>query len=268
MWIGQWFSSILQSTKNDHSSFFRVQTELWRRSTLPDSQSILREICSSPMSQGKKILGAKSWETKWRWLSNYSLMLISSGWTHHKTFSMPVLRALSSETNTNSEIASSYRWYPTLPRREKIAGGVLGYKDLKKKGRKDADEITRWSNPGPARACRTNMSRRSSMSQGRTTSGSEARKSRWLRFLIHYVITMWKAKGNDIAWEKQQIRMNDGDDDGGWPSSTWLESITFETGKRSQDPPWHQTFWIIDTCLSQNQAALKPDWPWIPLPTS
>ena len=63
-------------------------------------------------------------------------MLISSGWTHRKTFSMPVLRALSSETNTNSEIASSYRWYPTLPRREKIAGGVLGYKDLKKKEEK------------------------------------------------------------------------------------------------------------------------------------
>ena len=61
-------------------------------------------------------------------------MLISSGWTHRKTFSMPVLRALSSETNTNSEIASSYRWYPTLP--EKIAGGVLGYKDLKKKEEK------------------------------------------------------------------------------------------------------------------------------------
>ena len=66
----------------------------------------------------------------------YLLMLISSGWTHRKTFSMPVLRALSSETNTNSEIASSYRWYPTLPRREKIAGGVLGYKDLKKKEEK------------------------------------------------------------------------------------------------------------------------------------
>ena len=78
--------------------------------------------------------------------------------------------------------------------------------------------------------------------------------------------TMWKAKG--IAWEKHQIRMNDGDDDGGWPSSTWLESITFETGKRSQGPPWHQTFRIIDTCLSQNQTALKPDWPWMPLPTS
>ena len=82
----------------------------------------------------------------------------------------------------------------------------------------------------------------------------------------HFVITTWKAKG--IAWEKHQIGMNDGDDDGGWPSSTWLESITFETGKRSQDPPWHQTFRIIDTCLSQNQTALKPDWPWMPLPTS
>ena len=60
----KWFVSILQSTKNDHSSFFRVQTELWRRSTLPDSQSILKEICSSPMSQGKKILEAKRWVTK------------------------------------------------------------------------------------------------------------------------------------------------------------------------------------------------------------
>ena len=50
--------------KNDHSSFFRVQTELWRRSTLPDLQSILKEICSSPMSQGKKILEAKRWVTK------------------------------------------------------------------------------------------------------------------------------------------------------------------------------------------------------------
>ena len=78
--------------------------------------------------------------------------------------------------------------------------------------------------------------------------------------------TMWKAKGS--AWEKHQNCMNDGDDDGGWPSSTWLESITFETGKRSQDPPWHQTFRIIDTCLSQNQTALKPDRPWMPLPTS
>ena len=84
----------------------------------------------------------------------------------------------------------------------------------------------------------------------------------------YFFITTWKAKGSDIAWENQQIRMNDGDDDGGWPSSTWLESITFETGKRSQDPPWHQTFRIIDTCLSQNQTALKPDRPWMPLPTS
>ena len=46
----------------------------------------------------------------------------------------------------------------------------------------------------------------------------------------------------------------------GWPSSTWLESITFESGEESQDPPWQQTFQIIDTCLSQNQTVWKPDW--------
>ena len=46
----------------------------------------------------------------------------------------------------------------------------------------------------------------------------------------------------------------------GRPSSTWLESITFESGEESRDPPWQQTFQIIDTCLSQNQTVWKPDW--------
>ena len=91
-----------------------------------------------------------------------------------------------------------------------------------------------------------------------------------------FLCRLWSLWNHNVKSERKRhcVRktaesyMNDGYDDGGWPSSTWLESITFETGKRSQDPPWHQTFRIIDTCLSQNQTALKPDWPWMPLPIS
>ena len=42
------------------------------------------------------------------------------------------------------------------------------------------NEIVRLSNRGQARDCRTNTNQRSNMSRGRTTSGSEGRKSRWL----------------------------------------------------------------------------------------
>ena len=108
----KWFVSILQSTKMIilHSSeykrsfeddqLFPTHSRSWGKSVLLQCHKVRRFLRQSHERQ--RCL-------KWRWLSNYSLMLISSGWTHHKTFSMPVLRAHSSETNTNSEIASSSR---------------------------------------------------------------------------------------------------------------------------------------------------------------
>ena len=90
------------------------------------------------------------------------------GWTHLKTFCTPAPRVPSSETNTNLEIASSYRCW-------KIS------KSLKPERRVEiVNEIVRLSNRGQARGCRTNTSQRSNMWRGRTTSDSEERKSRWL----------------------------------------------------------------------------------------
>ena len=68
-------------------------------------------------------------------------------------------------------------WKSRLPTGSEKYPNVLNWKG---KGIEIVNEIVRLSNRGQARDCRTNTNQRSNMSRGRTTSGSEGRKSRWL----------------------------------------------------------------------------------------